>query len=218
MSVIAIDGPAGAGKSTISRKVAEVLGWRHIDTGAMYRALTLAALQQGIGPTDEDSLIGLLSRSRIEVDEDMVLLDGRDVSAKVRSQGVGKAVSAIAAHPRIRRSLIEEQRRMAADGNVVMEGRDIGSAVLPEAGLKVFLTASLEERARRRVTDDGAPGSDLGTVTRAIAERDKADSERAASPLVKAADALTVDTTGKTIDQVVDEVVVLARRAFDGKP
>jgi cytidylate kinase len=218
MSVIAIDGPAGAGKSTISRKVAEVLGWRHIDTGAMYRALTLAALQQGVGPTDEDSLIGLLSRSRIEVDEDMVLLDGRDVSAKVRSQGVGKAVSSIAAHPQIRRSLIEEQRRMAAEGNVVMEGRDIGSAVLPEAGLKVFLTASLEERARRRVTDDDAPGSDLETVTRAIAERDKADSERVASPLVKAADAHTVDTTGKTIDQVVDEVVILARQAFDGKP
>jgi CMP/dCMP kinase len=198
--VIAIDGPAGAGKSTVARAVARRLGYTYLDTGAMYRSVALAALERGIEPTDVAATL------RIEPTADQVLLDGRDVTTAIRTPEVSEAASKAAAEPAVRAAMVAEQRRLLSDGNWVAEGRDIGTVVAPDAKLKVFLTAEAAERARRRAAEIGA---DVQTVLAEQTIRDERDTARADSPLRAAEDAITVDTTGLTIDEVVDRIVGL---------
>jgi len=195
--LVAIDGPAGAGKSTVSTAVADRLGVERLDTGAMYRAVAALALQRGTAPDDADAVAALAAGSTIEAGE-RVTIDGLDVTALIRSPEVGRAVSIVAANPEVRRHLVRRQRAWAdVHGGGVVEGRDIGSVVFPHAQVKVFLTASPEERARRR--DDEAPEG--------VARRDRIDSTRDASPLREADDAHRLDTTGRTVQDVVEEVM-----------
>jgi cytidylate kinase len=202
--VVAIDGPAGAGKSTVARAVAAALGFTYLDSGAMYRAVALAALQRGAPPAV------VAPGLAIELG-DRVLLDGRDVTAAIRAPGVSEAASVAAAHPAVRAAIVAQQRRLLETGDWVAEGRDIGSVVAPGAEVKVFLTASPEARARRRATEIGA---DPATVLAEQVIRDQRDSEREHSPLHTAADAVEIDTTDLTRDEVVARIVelVAARR------
>jgi cytidylate kinase len=193
--LVAIDGPAGAGKSTVARAVARALDFTYLDTGAMYRAAGLA----------KDP-----ARARIDFDDDRVLLDGDDVTDRLRTPEAGENASRVAADARVRRALVEQQRRIVADGDWVAEGRDIGTVVAPDAEVKVFLTADPRERARRRAEELGA---DVDQVLMEQRIRDRRDSERADSPLLKADDAVEVDTTGQTIDEVVARIVALAEGA-----
>ncbi|CAN5186663.1 (d)CMP kinase [soil metagenome] len=210
MTVVAIDGPAGAGKSTVARRVASALGYRHLDTGAMYRAVALAALERGLGPEQAASLERLAADLDLAIEGDRVLVEGRDVSARVRQPDVTRAVSAYSAVPGVRAALVHRQRELAAQRDVVMEGRDIGTAVVPDAGIKIFLTASIRERALRRLADQGADDAPTRSELEAsIAARDEADATRAASPLVRAPDAVVVDSTGKDVDDVVAELLLL---------
>jgi len=195
--VVAIDGPAGAGKSTVAAAVAERLGVERLDTGAMYRAVAWAALERGVDPADEPAVAALAAELALTL-ESRVLVDGTDVTAAIRSPEVGRAVSVVAALPAVRRQLVARQRAWVAErGGAVVEGRDIGTVVFPAADLKVFLTASPEERARRR--HDEAPEG--------VARRDRLDSNRATSPLVQADDARLLDTTGRAVEDVVAEVL-----------
>ncbi|HEX2274528.1 MAG TPA: (d)CMP kinase [Acidimicrobiales bacterium] len=200
MRVIAIDGPVGSGKSTVARAVARRLGMDYLDTGAMYRSVALAALRRGIDPESADG--GELARVAAELQLDVgerVVLDGEDVTDELRTPDVGRVVSAVAATPEVREELVRRQRDWArSHGGGVVEGRDIGSIVFPDAELKVFLTASDEERARRRADDEDAE---------ALARRDRLDSTRATSPLSVADGAVVVDSTGRSVDDVVDEIV-----------
>jgi len=205
--VIAIDGPAGSGKSTVARAVARRLGLAYLDTGAMYRSVAFAALGQGVDPTDGDALAKLASGLDIELG-DRVLVDGVDATAAIRGPEVTAIVSAVSAHPPVRADMVRRQRQWAsAHGGGVAEGRDIGSVVFPDADVKVFLTASEEERARRRQRDDRAP--DVAAVAADLARRDSLDSSRATSPLRPADDAVVIDTTGRSVDDVVDQVLGL---------
>ncbi|HWL48720.1 MAG TPA: (d)CMP kinase [Acidimicrobiia bacterium] len=217
MTVIAIDGPAGAGKSTIARAVAHRLGFEFLDTGAMYRAISLAALERGIDLEDDAALTALVDEVDIDLKGDVVTLNGRDVSKVIRGSEVTAAVSKVAAVEGVRRAMATMQRARASAGNVVIEGRDIGSAVVPAADIKIFLTASKDERARRRARQLGlaTDESSLRELARTIEARDRADSERKASPFVKANDAVVVDSTGKDIDTIVDEIAKTARRVID---
>ena len=217
MSVIAIDGPAGAGKSTIARAVADRLGFEYLDTGAMYRALALAAIENGIDLQDADALTALTDTVDIDLRGDVVKLDGRDVSELIRGPGVTAAVSKVAAVDGVRRAMAAMQRARADAGNLVMEGRDIGSAVVPTADVKIFLTASKEERARRRARQMGLATDEqsLKELSRSIEKRDRADAERKASPFVKANDAVVVDSTGKDVETIVDEIASAALRVID---
>jgi cytidylate kinase len=208
--VIAIDGPAGSGKSTLARAVADRLGYRHLDTGAMYRAVTLLALRRGVVGDDEAAAV-LARHMSLEVNG-LVVLDGEDVTAAIRSPEVDAAVSEVAAHNLVRAELVVRQRRWAdAVAGAVVEGRDIGSVVFPDARLKVYLTAHPEERARRRA--EQLPGVDVGSpapldaAASALARRDRLDSSRTASPLVVADGAIVVDSTGRSVDEVVEEVL-----------
>ena len=195
--IIAIDGPAGAGKSTVSRRVAEQLGLQRLDTGAMYRAMAWVALREGVDPGDTEAVAAVARQATIEVGE-RVTAEGVDVTEAIRSPEVNQAVSAVAANPAVRRLLVDRQRRWVdKHGGGVVEGRDIGSVVFPDATLKIYLTASPEERARRR-SEEGSEG---------VARRDRLDSTRAASPLEVADGARVVDTTERSIDSVVDEVL-----------
>jgi len=205
--LVAIDGPAGSGKSTVARTVAGRLGAAYLDTGAMYRSVALAALERGVDPTDGEALAKLAGALDIEVGE-RVLVDGVDATTAIRGPAVTAVVSAVSAHPPVRAEMVRRQRRWAeAHGGGVLEGRDIGSVVFPHADVKVFLTASEEERARRRQRDEDAP--DVKAVAADISRRDTIDSTRAASPLRPADDAVVIDTTGRTVDEVVDEVLGL---------
>ncbi|MGH2752808.1 MAG: (d)CMP kinase [Actinomycetota bacterium] len=205
MTAIAIDGPAGAGKSTVAAEVARRLGFRYVDTGAMYRAIALAALDAGVdgGP----QLVALARGLRLSTVGERIVLDGTDVTDRIRAPDVTAMVSRVAADPEVRGALLELQRDAARREDVVMEGRDIGSAVLPDADVKVFLTATLEERARRRSLQGGEAEGD---VIEAIRARDEADASRATSPLVQAENAVVIDSTGRSIEEVVDEIVALA--------
>jgi len=196
--LIAIDGPAGAGKSTVSRAVAERLGLDRLDTGAMYRSVAWQALQRGVDPADADAVAEIARTAIIEVGA-VVTMNGVDVTAAIRSPEVSRAVSVVAANPQVRAELVKRQRRWAR-GRVggVVEGRDIGTVVFPGATLKIYLTASAEERTRRRGRDESADG---------VALRDRIDSTRATSPLTRAADAHVLDTTGRSVDDVVEEVL-----------
>ncbi len=213
---IAIDGPAGAGKSTVAKKVAEKLGFVYIDTGAMYRALTYKALSQGIDLFDEDRLADLLNRHsiklKIESKQQKVYIDDQEITEEIRDPIVTQNVSTVAAHAKVRTSMVEVQKALAKDGKIVMDGRDIGTHVLKDAEVKVFLTASIDERAKRRFDElekKGYQGS-LEEIKNEIAIRDKKDEEREFAPLKKAEDAVLLDTTELTINQVVEEIIALA--------
>ncbi|HUZ19479.1 MAG TPA: (d)CMP kinase [Acidimicrobiales bacterium] len=211
MTTVAIDGPGGAGKSTVAGILAERLGLERLDTGAMYRALTLLALRHGTDPADGAGLAGLAREMELSLG-DRVVLDGEDVTAEIRAGEVNEVVSLVAAHPEVRAELVERQRAwVVAHGGGVVEGRDIGSVVLPGAELKVFLTASPEERAARRaaetVSGGGAPPADVASVGQQIAARDLLDSSRSVSPLAVANGAVVIDSTGRTVDEVVEEVL-----------
>jgi cytidylate kinase len=207
--VIAIDGPAGAGKSTVARALADRLGFTYLDSGAMYRCVALAALERGVELDDEAAISELAGSLEIELDGDRVTLDGRNVSAAIRKPRVSEGSSRVSVHSGVREAMVSRQRELIAAGRYVAEGRDIGTVVSPEAPLKVFLTASAEERARRRAKQTG---EDLDAVMAAQRERDGRDESREHSALRVADDAVELDTTGLTLNQVVDRVVTLARQ------
>lgn len=204
---IAIDGPSGAGKSTLSRRAAAALGFLYIDTGALYRTVGLAAVRAGIAPTDTQSIAKLPASITVSLqsaaDGQHVFLNGEDVTALIRTEQVSAYASVVSAVPQIRAFLLDTQRQLAADNNVVMDGRDIGTVVLPHAQLKIFLTASAEDRARRRFEELQARGEPavFETVYRDLVERDRRDSERAAAPLVQSSDAVLLDTTGNSFEE-----------------
>jgi cytidylate kinase len=201
--VVAIDGPAGVGKSSTARTVAQRLGFTYLDSGAMYRSVALASLERDADPAE------VADQITIELGE-RIVLDGRDVSDAIRSPAVSERASRAAADPRVRSAMVEMQRRLLSRGDWVAEGRDIGTVVVPDASVKVFLTASPEARARRRADELGA---DLGTVRAEQAIRDERDSTREHSPLRPAEDAQVLDTTDLTLSEVVDQVLELVRRA-----
>ena len=220
--VVAIDGPAGAGKTTVTRRVASELGYLLVDTGAIYRAVALAAVERGLDRGDEVA-VGELARTlaaagaiHFEVRDDgaqRVLLEGRDVSTAIRTQEIAEGASRVSAIPMVRSALLAMQQKAGEQGGVVLEGRDIGSVVFPDAEAKFFLTASVDVRAERRakeLAERGVP-ADLETIRREVAERDYRDSTRAVSPLVQAADARLVDSSGVPVDQVVASIVAEVR-------
>jgi CMP/dCMP kinase len=207
--VVAIDGPSGSGKSTVGRGVARALGLEVLDTGAMYRAVTLAALDAGADLDDGPALAELAAAATIEPGE-RILLDGRDVTSAIRGPDVTAAVSVVSAHPAVRAVLVGRQRAWVdRHGGGVVEGRDIGSVVFPDAPVKVFLTAHEHERARRRQRDEvaAARAVDLDSVRQDLARRDSHDTNRTASPLTPAGDALHIDTTDRSVDDIVSEIV-----------
>jgi CMP/dCMP kinase len=204
--VIAIDGPAGSGKSTVARALAKRLGLDYLDTGAMYRAVAFAALRRGIDPDDAEPVARLVRNLELSVGDAEVMVDGMDATIEIRGPEVTRAVSAVAANPEVRRELCRRQREWGEDhGGGVVEGRDIGTVVFPEADLKVYLTASEEERADRRTKE--VLDLDYDTVAADIARRDYVDSTRAVSPLTVPDDAVVIDTTGRSIDDVVNLVL-----------
>ena len=207
--VIAIDGPAGAGKSTVARGVAAELGLTYLDSGAMYRCVALAALQGGADLDDGEAVGALAEGLEIDFDGRQVLLDGDDVTAAIREPEVSAAASQVSVHPRVREAMVARQRALIAAGSYVAEGRDIGTVVSPDSPLKVFLTASDEERARRRAAETG---EDFEAVLTAQRQRDARDTEREHGALRAAEDAVELDTTGLAIDEVVARVVALARQ------
>jgi cytidylate kinase len=203
--VIAIDGPAGAGKSTVGRALADRLGLEYLDTGAMYRAVTLAALRRGLDPSSNDDVGAMSEVIDLCVDHTGVIVDGVDATLEIRGREVTSAVSAVAANSRVRAELVRRQRAwVAARGGGVVEGRDIGSVVFPDAVLKLYVTASPRVRAERRVAEIGG---DVDDVEKSIVERDRKDSTRVDSPLVETRDAVVIDTSGLSIDEVVDRVL-----------
>jgi cytidylate kinase len=213
--VIALDGPSGAGKSTAGRALAERLGYTFIDTGAMYRALALKALRAGVAPDDGEALAALLARTAIALSDAgrKVGLDGEDVSAAIRTREVSDAASRVAAHGAVRRAMVARQQEMGRTGGVVMDGRDIGTAVFPGADVKFFVLADPARRAERRHRELQAAGqpADLKAIEQDVRERDQRDSTRAESPLVRAADAVDVDTTDLDPDQVVEAMLAVVR-------
>ena len=214
---IAIDGPAAAGKSTIAKLAAEELGYTYIDTGAMYRAITYKAIERDIDLENEEALTQLLLDTKIDlkpsVNGQLVFLDGEDVSDAIRSNIVTSSVSAVAAHATLREEMVKRQLKMAESGGVVMDGRDIGTHVLVDAELKIFMSASVDERAKRRQLDNERRGIDshVEQLKKEIAERDKMDSEREASPLVQAKDAIYLDTTELSIMEAAQHIIQLAK-------
>ena len=206
--VIAIDGPAGAGKSSVARGLAHELGFTYLDSGAMYRCLALAALREEADLDDGDGLGGLLAGLRIDLDGDRVLLDSEDVSDRIRRPDVTEAASRVSVHPLVREAMVGRQRDVIASGRYVAEGRDIGTVVSPDAPLKVFLTASPEERAERRARQSGGNSAE---ILAAQSERDARDEGREHGALRAAVDAIELDTTGMSQDEVIAEVVGLAR-------
>ncbi|RXT14041.1 (d)CMP kinase [Ammoniphilus sp. CFH 90114] len=220
---IAIDGPAGAGKSTVAQLVAKEIGFTYIDTGAMYRALTLMALEESVPLDSEEGLTNLLHAMTIYLKQEpngqKVFIGEREVTDEIRHPEVTRHVSLVAKHPLVRFKMVEMQRVMAAEQNVVMDGRDIGTHVLPSAQVKVFLTASIEERALRRYKDLQEKGhqADLEQLKHDIARRDKLDSEREAAPLRCAEDAVVLDSSGLTIEQVVEQIVGLYKEKLESR-
>ncbi|WP_084245484.1 (d)CMP kinase [Planomicrobium okeanokoites] len=218
---IALDGPAAAGKSTIAKIVAEKLGYIYIDTGAMYRAITLKALREGINLESGEEAGRLLADTRIDLqpsqDGQLVFLDGKNVTEDIRSQNVTNSVSMMAAHESVRKQMVKLQQILASGRGVVMDGRDIGTQVLPNAELKVFMSATVEERARRRFEENKKRGIDtpLDDLQKEIAARDKMDSEREVSPLRQAQDALYLDTTNLSIVDAASEILKLAEERLD---
>jgi cytidylate kinase len=213
-TVIAIDGPSGVGKGTVARAVAAALGYRHVDTGAMYRAVAWRAQQSGTDLDDEESVLAVARAAVLEVDGSRVVIDGTDVSASIRTPEIDRATTRVARLPRVRAELVARQRALAEQGPLVMEGRDIGTVVFPAAAVKIYLDASPEERARRRAHDPAhtaARTQDLAHIAEAMQRRDENDRTRQASPLSIAADAAVVDTTAVPAAEVVARVLALVR-------
>jgi cytidylate kinase len=225
--IIAIDGPVGSGKSTLARRVAALMGYTYIDTGAMYRSVALKAQRRGVSLEASRELASLASETRIDLRQQnpaaegpqQVLLDGEDVTAMIRSPEVAQAASKVAMVPGVRKVLVAEQRRAGELGGVVMEGRDIGSVVFPDAQLKIFLTASPEIRAERRWREHQQKGDaiDLARTLEEVHERDRRDRERASSPLVRAKDSVVVDSTAMEAEEVARLVVLLANELARGR-
>lgn len=215
---IAIDGPVSSGKSTIARRVAEMLGYTHLDSGAMYRAVAWKALREGVDLNAHQQLGALASAVRIDLmpgeEKPQVILDGQNITELIRTSEVSRAASVVATVPGVRHPMVEEQRRAGANGGVVMEGRDIGSVVFPSAQLKIFLDASAEVRAHRRWQEYQGKGEsrDIATVLAEVHERDRRDRERKTSPLVRAADAVVVDNTAMDAEETARVIVLLARQ------
>src|SRR5215216_3551449 len=207
--VIAIDGPAGAGKSTVARGVARALDFTYLDSGAMYRTVALAALDRGIDPNDGERLGEMAWGLDISFDGDTIRLGGKPVAGRIRSPEVTVASSKVSVHPQVRQAMVKRQRELIAAGDYVAEGRDIGTVVSPDAPLKIFLTASEEERARRRAGETGEP---VEQVRRAMEDRDQRDATRKHGALRAAEDSVEVDTTDLSVEQVIERVVELARR------
>jgi cytidylate kinase len=215
--IVAIDGPSGAGKGTVARAVAARLGYRHIDTGAMYRALAWKALHDGVDLADETAVAALGDRATFDVEGGRIGIDGHDVASAIRTPEMDTASATVARHAAVRRALVARQRAYGEGGGVVMEGRDIGTVVFPQADVKIYLDASPDERARRRAADPAHTSSktaQLSEVATALAERDRSDSTRAASPLAVAPDAVVLDTTGVPIDQVIERVLGLVAQKW----
>ena len=211
--VIAIDGPSGAGKGTVARAIASELGYRHVDSGAMYRAVGWKAMQDGVPLDDEAAVAALAASASVEVSSTQVTIDGVDVTRAIRTPEIDRAAAGVARLPRVRSVLVERQRQMGVNGAIVMEGRDIGTVVFPDADVKLYLDASAEERARRRAQDPahtGVPAA-VSEVATLLTQRDEIDRTRTASPLYAAEDAMVVDTTGKDVSAVVHEVLALIR-------
>jgi cytidylate kinase len=211
---IAIDGPSGAGKGTVARAVARALGYRHLDTGAMYRAVGWLAIQKGVSLGDEAALTALASTAAFDLENGRVVINGHDVTTAIRTPEIDQAATSVARVSSLREVLVAQQRRIGSGRGVVVEGRDIGTVVFPDADLKIYLDASPEERARRRANDPAHASSagSVVTVAGALAERDRIDRTRAASPLTVAPDAIVLDTTDLGVDQVVAKALALAQQ------
>jgi cytidylate kinase len=209
MIQIAIDGPAGSGKSTVAKKIAQALKITYLDTGAMYRAVTWFALRKGISPEDGETLSRLVDEMELEITPERIAIQGEDISEAIRAPEISKNVSAVSMHAGVRSRLVAMQQEIAGEQSVVMDGRDIGTKVLPNAEYKFFLVASVEERAKRRTLELLSKGieADEKKIAEDIARRDKLDSERAVSPLKQAEDAVKLDTTTLSIDEVVNEIL-----------
>jgi cytidylate kinase len=213
-TVIAIDGPSGVGKGTVARAVAAALGYRHVDTGAMYRAVAWRAQELGLDLDDEEAVVGVARAAALEVDGSRVVIDGTDVSAAIRTLDIDRATTRVARLPRVRAELVARQRALAEAGPLVMEGRDIGTVVFPAAAVKIYLDASPEERARRRAHDPAhtaAQTQDLARIAEAMQRRDENDRTRQASPLSIAPDATVVDTTATPAARVAEAVLAIVR-------
>jgi len=219
--IIAIDGPAGAGKSTVAARVARKLGYINLESGAMYRALALKAIEWDAGFDDEAALLKLAQESRIALEPTVsgnrVLLDGRDVSSRIRERDVTEAASKISVHPRVREWMVARQREMGLGGRVVMEGRDIGTKVFPDADLKIFLDADPVIREQRRLDQQKIKGASAESMAAELRERDRRDRTRAASPLVAASDAVVIDSTHLSEDQVVERIEQMAEETLSEK-
>lgn len=219
---VAIDGPASSGKSTVAKIIAKRFGYVYCDTGAMYRSVTWAALENGIDVSDTKQVIDLARRIKITFEpgqpDQRVFVDGHEVTKDIRTEKIAANVSAVAAIPEVRAQMVEQQRQIAQAGGIVMDGRDIGTTVLPDAQVKVFLVASAHEQARRRYEENlqkGLATQSLDELEAAIKLRDQKDSTRKVSPLTQAKDAILIDTTSLTIDQVVDEISALIKKNQD---
>ena len=219
--IIAIDGPSGAGKSTVSDEVAKILGFSHLDTGAMFRAVAYGALKNGVDVSDEDGLAQIAENDKIvfETEEGnpaykSILMAGEDITSQIRTDEVTKAVTPVCKHPKVREALLRQQREIGKSGNYILDGRDIGTVVFPDAELKIFLDASAEERAKRRVLQNeqsGVGSTDYDEVLADINRRDEEDSNRTVAPLRPAEDAVQLDSTSKSKQEVIDEIVRLAK-------
>ncbi len=218
--IIAIDGPSGAGKGTVARELAKRLDYRHVDTGAMYRAVAWKAVREQLPLEDEDAVAEVAERAALDVGPAGVVIDGHNVTAAIRTPQIDRAAAATARLPKVRAALVARQRKEGEGGGIVMEGRDIGSVVFPNADVKIYLDASPEERARRRAADPAhglsraAAASDVATELEA---RDRSDLTRSTSPLMKSHDAVTVDTTALSIDETVDRVLEIVRQAMSAR-
>lgn len=212
---VAVDGPAGSGKSTVAKEIAKALGILYIDTGAMYRTVGMACLKKGIDPTDEEAVVASLDSLDMKIFPEAggqrILLDGEDITSRIRTEEIGKAASSVATYQKVREKLVEIQQGLAKEQSVIMDGRDIGTKVLPDAEVKIYLDASVEERAKRRVGELEAQGktADLETIREEIAQRDYQDMHRENSPLCRAEDAVNVDTTGLDIPAVTEKLLAL---------